>query len=543
MATKITQKKVQPGEYTWQQTILSHIWLVYCLSFPKAYSGPKEYLAQLGTASVKATLASQKAQKLIGKWELVWGVHVYQRRRSVVADSTMYVAKYAESLDIDKYIISVAGTNPFSIYTVLFEDARFFSVKKWNEGKPWNSKKSAAYTDEPAVSEGLSIALDIHMTKMRDSEGNVLVDILREIVKNATKPVEITVAGHSLGGTITPLLGLSLLECQSEWDSNNNATIKVVSVAGMSPGNEAFAKYYQSKIGDRTERIWCEKDIVPYMSTINGLNSMPDLYSPEISNNILISSILEIMEEGTEHHKYTPICKTPAYGGKFDPSQLVEEINKNEMLKRYVVTQCSTLLYLIWMRQLEMIPFMPSIVEDKFKELEEEFSEIFAKVITAVLGGVANVDEDLENIFGHLVNSVSTIPIVGVLSQFNRNLLSTASIFGLIDYYLQFSYQHTKQYVDYFGFWELNQLRLEITAQINEEFEEQNIRKQEANTVLVEYGKAKKDDIKDLFNGGGKLFDNISDVVAQLKRSGEVGENVQPLLFIIEKEKERGLFG
>ncbi|NER02192.1 MAG: hypothetical protein F6K17_05865, partial [Okeania sp. SIO3C4] len=258
MATTITEKKLQPGEYTWQQTILSHMWLVYCVSFPKAYSGSQEELTNLATASVKKTLASQQAQKLIGKWELVWGVNVYQRWRSVVADATMYIAKYSESSDIDKYIISIAGTNPFSIYAILFEDARFFSVKKWNEGQPWNSKKDAASTDEPAISSGLSTAVEVHMTRMQDAEGNFIVDILRGIVSNATKPVEITVAGHSLGGTISPLLGLSLFDCQSEWDSNNKATIKVVSVAGMSPGNEAFAEYYQSKLGDRTERIWCD---------------------------------------------------------------------------------------------------------------------------------------------------------------------------------------------------------------------------------------------------------------------------------------------
>lgn len=419
----------------------------------------------------------------------------------------------------------------------------FFSVRKWNQGQPWNSKQDAAYTDEPAVSSGLSTALKVHMTRMQDAQGNSLVDILGEIVSNATKPVEITVAGHSLGGTISPLLGLSLLDCQSEWDSNNMATIKVASVAGMSPGNEAFTEYYQCKLGDRTERIWCDKDIVPYMSTINGLSTMPTLYAPEISNNILISSFLEIMLQGTQHHKYTPISKTIAYSGRFEPSKVSEQINQNEILKTYIVTQCSTLIYLIWLQHLERIPFMPNIVEDKFHELAEEFSKLFAEIITKMLGGAARVDQELENVFAYLVNSVSTIPIVGVLKQFNRNLLSTTSVFGLIDYYLQFSYQHTKQYVDYFGFSEFNFLRLQITDQINQDLEKENVRKQKPNTVVVEYGKAKEDDIKDLLNGEGKLLNNISDVVAELKLSGTVEQNAQPLLVIIEKKKDRGLFG
>ncbi|MDJ0515251.1 MAG: hypothetical protein QNJ74_03000 [Trichodesmium sp. MO_231.B1] len=541
MATTITERNAQQGEYTWEQMILCQMTLVYCVSFPTPYSGSQEYLTKLATESVKTTFASQKVQQLIGKWELVWGVNIYQSKHSVVADNTMYVAKYAESLDIDKYVISIIGTNPFSTYAVLCEDARFFYVQKWNEGKPWNSKKSAAYTDEPAVPSGLSLALEIQMVRMKDSEGNVLVDILREIVSKATKPVEITVAGHSLAGAIAPMLGLSLLDCQSEWDSKNIVTIKVASLAGITPGNEAFAKYYQKKLGDRTQRILCDKDIIPYLATIDGFDITPNLYAPEISNNVLISRTFKIIEKGTEQQKFTPISNTPAYPGNVDSSILSEDINQNEILKQIVATECSKLIYLVWLEQLEMIPFMPNFVEDKFQELEEELSQRLGKVITKILGGASNVDEELENIFTHLVNSVSTVPIVGVLSQFDRNLLSTTSIFGLINYFIQMTYQHTKQYVDHFGISDFASLEVQITAQIYEKLRKQNVSQQKANTVVIEYGKAKKEDIKDLFNGEGKLLNNISDVVAQLKLSGSVEENVQPLLFIIEKEKDKGI--
>ena len=50
-------------------------------------------------------------------------------------------------------------------------------------------------------------------------------------------------------------------------------------------------------------------------------------------------------------------------------------------------------------------------------------------------------------------------------------------------------------------------------------------KKQEANTILLNYGKAKNDDIKDLYRGEGKLLDGISDVVAELKQSGDVEKN------------------
>ena len=136
-----------PSKYLWDQKVMSLMWLSYCVSFPKTYAGPKEYLEQLGTTSVRRTLANKETQELIGKWKLVWGVHLHQNFFSQVADATMYVAKYAESSDINKYVISIAGTNPYSISTILLEDARFASIRKWNEGEPWNSKMDAEYSD------------------------------------------------------------------------------------------------------------------------------------------------------------------------------------------------------------------------------------------------------------------------------------------------------------------------------------------------------------------------------------------------------------
>ncbi len=314
MKTTITNRSVAPGKYTWEQKIFSHIWLVYCVSFPKSYMGSRLYLTNLATKSVNTTFADKNAQKLIGRWKLVWGVDVYQKTISSFADSTMYVAKYLENSDKDKYVISIAGTNPFSFYTIFKQVLKFDSVQQWKKGKPWESKKDRSSTDEPAVSSGLSLALQIHMERMEDSQGKLLVDFLKEITNKATKPVEITVAGHSLGGTIAPLLGLSLLDRQSEWDSNNGnndmATVKVVSVAGMNPGNEAFAEYYRSKLGDRTERVCCDIDPIPYMGT-EDIDKISSLYKniegvseeDDIAKNFLVRRFSEKMERLTKKHK------------------------------------------------------------------------------------------------------------------------------------------------------------------------------------------------------------------------------------------------
>ncbi len=62
---------------------------------------------------------------------------------------------------------------------------------------------------------------------------------------------------------------------------------------------------------------------------------------------------------------------------------------------------------------------------------------------------------------------------------------------------------------------------------------------QTANTIILEMGNAKKDDLDDLRYGEGKIFKRIQQVVEQLKEAGEVQENAQPIIVIVKQKKER----
>ena len=60
------------------------------------------------------------------------------------------------------------------------------------------------------------------------------------------------------------------------------------------------------------------------------------------------------------------------------------------------------------------------------------------------------------------------------------------------------------------------------------------------NTPLLQMGKYKKDDIDDLRYGEGKIFKKIANAVERLKDSGEVDEEAQPVIIIVEQKKESG---
>ncbi|HBQ96985.1 MULTISPECIES: hypothetical protein [unclassified Roseofilum] len=62
---------------------------------------------------------------------------------------------------------------------------------------------------------------------------------------------------------------------------------------------------------------------------------------------------------------------------------------------------------------------------------------------------------------------------------------------------------------------------------------------QKENTIILEIGNAKKDDIDDLRYGEGKLFKKIQYTIERLKDDGQVGENAQPIIVIVKKKKEK----
>jgi hypothetical protein len=60
---------------------------------------------------------------------------------------------------------------------------------------------------------------------------------------------------------------------------------------------------------------------------------------------------------------------------------------------------------------------------------------------------------------------------------------------------------------------------------------------QEANTIILELGRQKKDHIRDLLEGRGRIFKKVARTISQLQKSGEVGKSVQPVIVIVKQKK------
>jgi len=538
------------SQYSWQQKVLCLIWLTYCISIPKTYFGSQEYLQTFATKAVKANFADPQIRSLIGTWQLTWGCAVYQIKKgsssSNVNDHTMYIAKYMDNPDLDQYVIALAGTNPFSLQNLLLEDVNVATASPWNQGQPWKTAERLTKDNgEPAVSAGITKALKDLTTAMWDGD-QLLFDHLREITMNASKPVEITVAGHSLAGAMAPSLALSLVDRQAEWDAKQTTNIKVVSLAGFSPGNEAFARYYDQMLGEKTERLWNQMDIVPNVWAVEGLRKIPRIYTPDIPPILAVDIALKALELSSQDQNYTHIKRTTeGFASDFNPGFMIDNLPNDPDLKGVVLDVCTEFMAYPVILQLQSIPLVGDVTKDYVTDLVKEFSEEVRVVLDDVVTNSASSEDLLKESLNGVISKICGVdvnlflfPIPDELEE----LLSTRQVVRLINFVLQVLFQHVWRYSRHYQFTEFDARRAELTAQVASKMKVEESKVQTQNTVIVNYGSAKKDDVDDLLRGEGKLLRSISSVMEQLKQADQVSQNAQPVIFIVQKKKDSGKF-
>jgi len=60
--------------------------------------------------------------------------------------------------------------------------------------------------------------------------------------------------------------------------------------------------------------------------------------------------------------------------------------------------------------------------------------------------------------------------------------------------------------------------------------------RQEAPTILLEFGSTSDDDIKDLRDSKGKIYKRIAEVIEKLKESGETPEDAQLVIAVVVRK-------
>lgn len=273
-------------QYSQQQIITS---LNSIANMPSGRHGTVSELQTYAKTVISAVFLNSDIIDLIGKWKLVWGPAVYQAPKSTVADNAMYVAQNID--DPSQVVIAISGTNPISAYGWIIEDAKINPVTPW----PYSQASNKGH-----ITQGTNVGLNVLLNTLNDNN-KTLSEFLGSVVSDTHSALNITVTGHSLGGALSPVVALALLDTQGAsraqvngWDPSTSATINVVPSAGPTPGDETWRDYFDEKLGANTDRLWNAIDIVPHAWQLSMLDNIPTLYTPEIPQSKLISALVSL---------------------------------------------------------------------------------------------------------------------------------------------------------------------------------------------------------------------------------------------------------
>jgi hypothetical protein len=232
-------------------------------------------------------LANKKLQNLIGNWRRIWGPYIYSvdNQGRMVADNSLFAAL---NKDKDALVISIAGTNPISLYGWEDLDLLVHETAVW----PFCQETQR---DDLRVSlgslRGLMHLVDAHY------QGQTLKEFLKEILKKEKTLSRIIITGHSLGGALALCAGLWLEETRAEWltvSKSKRTRLEVYAFAAPTSGNRAWCRYTAAKLKSsrfRYQRIWHKYDLVPYVWDKQAIKDSPSLYTPEIPATDLLKKI------------------------------------------------------------------------------------------------------------------------------------------------------------------------------------------------------------------------------------------------------------
>ena len=209
-------------------------------------------------------------------WRISWGPVVYVDPKDhfekggikyFAATQAMYVANRG-----DDYVICIAGTNANSKVD-LAEDSPI--SKKTPLAKEFLKYVSKYLDGKAKVTPGTNMALEF-LEKLEDGPGNI-AKYLNSIENE--REATVTIAGHSLGGGLTPAMGVVLFHELSSFPHSGGLHKKfkerrLFPTAAPDIGTQAFVDavrklFPEQAVGDSAyqqwnQKIWSSHDIVPH---------------------------------------------------------------------------------------------------------------------------------------------------------------------------------------------------------------------------------------------------------------------------------------
>jgi hypothetical protein len=207
----------------------------------------------------------EEAEPTASDWQLDW--------LPSVTDTPPNFAFAAHNTSDGTRVVSIRGTYPNPLSSAYWEDGR--------QDSPFGTMASWPGNPEAKISAGTATGFE-NLKMLANGNGITLQAYL------ATVPDEspVFVTGHSLGGTLAPVLALWFT------DLFPGKSISVATYAGITPGNSSFAELFGpgTALSGRVRRVYNTLDTVPY--GWDNVYATHDFYQPEPQGGAVVSALL-----------------------------------------------------------------------------------------------------------------------------------------------------------------------------------------------------------------------------------------------------------
>jgi hypothetical protein len=170
-------------------------------------------------------------------------------------------------------VLAIRGTYPNPLSPIYWENGQ--------QDSPFGTMAAWKGSASAKISKGTNTGYQ-NLIALKDASGRSISDF----VKTLDPEVVVCVTGHSLGGTLTPVMALELSEAEPQ------RAIYSISFAGMTPGNADFAALFGdgTPLSGRTRRAFNTLDSVSY--GWNHVLATRNFFTPAPKGGLLVKLFL-----------------------------------------------------------------------------------------------------------------------------------------------------------------------------------------------------------------------------------------------------------
>lgn len=267
----VDPEEMSGGTATPQDIAFFQAWLADCTADTVMAGDEATGLAaltSLALSRINGALQSKLLKDTFGDMgnTTIWGpvIRPTASEKGVITDNLLYAVKSVSGNETS-YSIGVSGTNVISHFGWFDEDFAVDTQTPWSQGEP----------QKGVISTGSHTGLGILMA-MEDAK-QTMIQFLSDQIESASPgtSIRITVAGHSLGGALAPLLALKIKE---SFLDKTNVSVEGWAYAGPTPGDAAFGTYMTSTL-DKYSAYNNTLDVVPHAWQLDSIDKICDIYA------------------------------------------------------------------------------------------------------------------------------------------------------------------------------------------------------------------------------------------------------------------------